>query len=142
MHPFLFIVFLCCAGCAQVESRADASAANQLLGDWQVDLTPADRADDVYALLRFAQIDDAHFTGAFYHADVPMRQSRLQWQSGVLYGAFVTADASGEYHSSFRFQNGQLSGTTHALQRDFLSVCSAQRITAGDNAADAKDAAR
>jgi len=64
--------------------------------------------------------------GTFYGS--PLRQVHLSKVNGVLHFAYVTSDTNSVYHGTGRFISGRLEGSTHALDRGFLSVWTAEPL--------------
>ena len=93
-----------------------------LKGTWQIDLTPNDTTDSNFATMTIESIDDSQFFGEFYRTGVPIQKGQLNISNGKVFGALISADGSGQYASSFQYDNGKLHGTTHALDRQFLAV--------------------
>jgi hypothetical protein len=95
---------------------------NPLIGTWNLDLTPEDTTDNINAILKISQINDSKIEGYFYSEFSTIKNSTINIQSDKTYVAFVTNDNSGIYNTSFYLQDGKLYGTTHAVERNFLSV--------------------
>ena len=98
-----------------------------MLGTWQIDLSPEDKSDNNFAMMRITKIDNKTFEGDFYRDGVEMRNAKINTQLDLIYGALISGDASGTYHSAFYYDNGVLHGTTHAINRNFLSVWTASK---------------
>ena len=104
------------------------SDPSQLIGTWKVDLRPTPDADPYLVNMTITSVDpDAGtFEGTFYSgAKMTSTQFNVEW-SGVSF-AFVTQDGQTEYATQGTLRGGRLSGTTHAISRDFLSVWSGVR---------------
>ena len=93
-----------------------------LLGTWDLDLTPEDSTDNVSAILKISQINESKIEGYFYSEFSTITNSTINIQSDRIYVAFVTNDNSGFYNTSLYIKDGKLFGTTHAVERSFLSV--------------------
>ena len=113
-------------GAAPAVSREPPSAA-PLVGQWRVDLTnkPGDGA--YYAEMTITGVEGDRITGTFY--DSPIEKGRITRDWGTVRFAFVTRDGGGGvYNHSGEFVDGRLiRGLSHALDRDFLSVWTADR---------------
>ncbi|MEM7572902.1 MAG: hypothetical protein AAF433_08375 [Bacteroidota bacterium] len=99
-----------------------------LLGEWQLDMTPENPDDNNFAKMVIREINNQSFKGIFYRDGVSIREGRLNTQRGIIYGALVSGDNSGEYNSTFYYEDGVLYGSTHAIGRDFLAVWTATRL--------------
>lgn len=104
-------------------------SAEPLIGAWRIDLTstPADRAGGLYyAEMEIVAVEDDRITGFFYGS--PMEQGRINRDWGAVRFAFVTRDGGGGvYHHSGELVDGRLiRGLSHALDRDFLAVWTAE----------------
>jgi hypothetical protein len=93
-----------------------------LVGEWQLDMSPQNTNDDNFAMMEIKSINEKTFKGTFYRKGVKIREGRINTQTGVIYAALVSGDNSGEYNTSFYYQDGKLYGSTHSLDRDFLAV--------------------
>ena len=100
----------------------------ELLGTWQLDLTPTKKTDNNFALMKIDSISDNNVVGEFYREGVPIREGRTNTQSGRIYVALVSGDNSGDYNSSFYLENGKIFGSTHSLDRDFLAVWVGEKL--------------
>ena len=100
---------------------------NLLVGTWKLDMSPEDKTDSNFATMEIDEVTENSFEGYFYRQGVKIRQGRINTQTGVIYGALVSGDNSGEYNSTFYYKDGILFGTTHALNRGFLSVWTATK---------------
>ncbi len=111
---------------APAASRVTPSA-EPLIGAWRVDLTnkPGDQA--YYAEMVVTAVTDDRIAGAFYGS--PMEKGRITRDWGTVRFAFVTRDGGGGvYNHSGELVDGRLlRGLSHALDRDFLSVWTADR---------------
>jgi len=102
----------------------DSSEANpqELLGMWKLDMTPHIPDDDQFAIMEIVKIKDNEFKGTFYREGVKIQNGQLNKLTGRIYGALVSGDNSGSYNTSFYLEDGKLYGSTHAIERNFLSV--------------------
>ena len=100
-----------------------------LIGEWILDMTPQDTTDANVAMMRIDTADQRTFEGTFYREGVNIQEGRINIQTGVLYAALVSEDGSGTYHTTFYYENDVLYGTTHAIDRQFLSVWKATRAS-------------
>ncbi|WNJ18394.1 hypothetical protein [Pontibacter sp. G13] len=96
-----------------------------LVGHWEIDLTPENGLDDPTAIMIVKKVSDKSFSGTFYREGVKIREGRINTQRGIVYGALVSGDNSGDYNTSFYLKDGVLYGSTHAIDRGFLSVWTA-----------------
>lgn len=103
-------------------SGQDDGMTKELIGTWKLDMSPQDKTDDNFAMMRIEAIDGYSFTGTFYREGVALKNGQLNTQRGIVYGALVSGDNSGTYNSTFYLKDGKLYGTTHALDRNFLAV--------------------
>ena len=103
--------------------------AEPLIGDWRVDLTAAPEEGvkgRYYTDMKIVTVDGNRITGTFYGSK--MEKGRINRAWGTVHFAFVTHDGGGgEYHHSGEFIDGRLiRGLSHAIDRDFLAVWTAQ----------------
>lgn len=104
-------------------------AAEPLLGQWRVDLTAAPQPaknERYYTDLQITSVQGDRITGTFYGS--PIEKGRINRSWGGVRFAFITRDGGGgTYHHSGEFVDGRLiRGLSHAIDRDFLSVWTAQ----------------
>ncbi len=93
-----------------------------LLGTWKLDMSPQDPDDSNFAMMEITSVKDNKMKGTFYRKGVKLRNGEINTQTDVIYGALMSGDNSGEYNTSFYYKEGKLYGTTHAVDRGFLSV--------------------
>jgi hypothetical protein len=105
-------------------SKAQTTEINLtvLVGKWKLDMSPQDQTDSNFAMMEISEIKDNSFKGVFYREGVEIKDAQINTQLGVIYGALISGDNSGDYNSSFYLIDGILHGTTHAVNRNFLSV--------------------
>lgn len=103
---------------------AEPDAAG-LVGTWSVDLRPTPDADPYFQEFVVSEVDGNTFQGTFY--GTALENGRINRDWGDLRFAFTTDDGSGAYHTSGTLVGDELTGTTHALGREFLSVWTATR---------------
>jgi vancomycin permeability regulator SanA len=101
---------------------------NQLIGSWELDLTPENESDSKFAIMKIEKIANNLVEGIFYREGVRITEGRTNIQSGKIYVALVSGDNSGNYNTSFFLENGKLYGSTHSLKKDFLSVWVAKKM--------------
>jgi hypothetical protein len=104
-------------------------SAEPLLGQWRVDLTstPAEGVKGrYYTDMVIDSVKGDRVTGTFYGSR--MENGRINRTWGGIRFAFVTRDGGGGvYHHSGEMVDGRLiRGLSHAIDRDFLSVWTAQ----------------
>ncbi len=99
-----------------------------LIGQWKLDMTPENPNDDNFATMRVDSIEGNAMHGFFYRDGVKIRKGQVNIQSGSVYAALISGDNSGEYNSAFYYKEGVLYGTTHAVNRGFLSVWTAKKV--------------
>lgn len=98
-----------------------------LLGKWILDMSPQNKEDNNFAMMEVKSIKGDDMKGNFYREGVKIQNGKINTQNGVLYGALVSGDNSGSYNSSFYYKDGLLYGSTHAIDRGFLSVWVARK---------------
>jgi hypothetical protein len=98
-----------------------------LIGEWKLDMSPQDQTDNNFAMMRIESVDDNVLKGTFYREGVAIQKGQINTQRGIVYGALVSGDNSGLYNTTFYFEDGKLYGSTHALDRNFLSVWIAEK---------------
>ena len=93
-----------------------------LEGTWKLDMTPNDTTDANFAKMEITKVAKNTLEGFFYRDGVKIREGRINTQTGTIYGALISGDGSGEYNTTFYFNDGLLYGTTHAVERAFLAI--------------------
>ncbi len=119
MH--LFKVFCLLGLLFVVDLHAQADEVNHLIGTWRIDLTPHNTNDNNVAVMKIDKIKGNKLFGEFYRKGVRIQNGIINSNHQV-HAALISADNSGKYNSSFYLKDGILYGTTHAVDRDFLSV--------------------
>lgn len=104
-----------------LEAKGQEST-DALIGSWKLDMTPANPADSNFAMMKIKSVSEKGMKGTFYREGVKLREGKINTQSGVIYGALISGDNSGEYNTSFYYKEGKLYGSTHAVERGFLAV--------------------
>lgn len=104
-------------------------SAEPLLGQWRVDLTatPAEGTKGrYYTDMVVESVQGDRIAGTFYGSR--MENGRINRSWGGIRFAFITRDGGGGvYHHSGEMVDGRLiRGLSHAIDRDFLSVWTAQ----------------
>jgi hypothetical protein len=120
----VIILLVCNLSSGQSDATADIEV---LRGNWILDMSPENKTDNNFAKMEITEINGSSLNGFFYSDGVKIRQGRINTQTGVIYGALISGDNSGEYNTSFYFKDGTLYGTTHAIGRDFLAVWTATK---------------
>jgi len=100
---------------------------NVLIGTWKLDMSPQDTTDSNFAMMKIIKIDNNTFKGEFYREGVKIRNAQINTQLGIIYGALISGDGTGDYNTTFYYKGGVLHGTTHAVDRNFLSVWTATK---------------
>ncbi|NNE43121.1 MAG: hypothetical protein HKN12_02845 [Gemmatimonadetes bacterium] len=106
-------------------TRVVPSAAD-LVGTWRVDLRQTPDAEPYYQEFVVKEAADGTFKGTFYKTKI--KEARVNTDWGDLHFAFVTDPGKSPYHTSGRLVDGRLEGTTHSLERNFVSVWSAEKV--------------
>jgi hypothetical protein len=114
---------------SSIMAQSDPLDLTQLLGSWKLDMSPQDTTDTNFALMEITSIDENSLSGTFYREGVKIQEGRVNTLSGRIYAALISGDNSGKYHSAFYYEEGVLYGTTHAIDRGFLSVWVATKET-------------
>ncbi|MEO1310533.1 MAG: hypothetical protein AAFV51_06130 [Pseudomonadota bacterium] len=115
-------------GLALIGSAAAAADPADLVGEWTVDLRPTPDAPAYYQPMTFVE-KDGSIVATFYGSSG--LELRFNAEFGALHFAFVTRDRSGPYnHSGVLLPDGTITGRTHSIGRDFLSVWTARRADA------------
>jgi hypothetical protein len=117
---YLFLALLC----GTLVASAQSIDPQILVGSWKIDLRPTPDAEPYYQHLVIDQVGDGTFSGTFYYdSEITSANINVDWNDLVI--AFVTADNSGFYNTTARYEDGILKGTTHSIGRNFLSVWTA-----------------
>ena len=120
---FLLIGLQCAY--AQTSESTDLSV---LEGTWKLDMSPQNEKDSNFAKMKITKASIDGLEGEFYRDGVPMQMGKVNTQLGIIYAALVSGDNSGTYNTTFYYKYGRLYGTTHAIDKDFLSVWIATRV--------------
>jgi len=113
----------------QLQAQSQKVDTSILIGEWILDMTPENTNDANFAKMIITKVDNTTFKGYFYRDGVRIRDGRLNTQQGIIYGALVSGDNSGDYNTAFYYKDGKLHGSTHALGRGFLAVWIATKKT-------------
>ncbi len=119
------ISFAICSLLFTVEMKAQET--DVLLGTWKVDMSPQDKSDSNFAMMEIKSVKGDQMKGTFYREGVKLRNGVINTSTGVIYGALISGDNSGEYNSTFYYKDGKLYGTTHAVDRGFLAIWTATK---------------
>ncbi len=98
-----------------------------LIGEWKLDMSPQDKTDNNFAMMRIDKVNSNSVQGIFYREGVKIKEGRVNIQSGVTYVALISGDNSGSYNTSFYYKDGKIYGSTHAVDRGFLAVWIAEK---------------
>lgn len=98
-----------------------------LVGKWVLDLSPHKKDDAQFASMEIQQVTENSLEGYFYRPGVAIQEGRINDLTGKIYGALESEDGTGKYYTAFYYDNGELHGSTHSLDRDFLSVWKARK---------------
>jgi len=124
----LVLLFSLCAIGMSLQAQNSEKMMDELIGEWKLDMSPQDPNDSDFAMMRIDKLTKNGFTGTFYREGVKIQEGRINTQRDVVYGALVSADNSSSYNTSFYLMDGKLYGSTHAIERDFLSVWVATKV--------------
>ena len=112
-----------------VHAQSAKVDTNVLVGEWKLDMTPENTTDANFAKMVIKKVENNEIEGYFYRDGVSIRNGKINTQLGIIYGALVSGDNSGEYNTAFYYKDGKLHGSTHSLERDFLAVWIATKET-------------
>ena len=90
-------------------------------------MSPQNKSDNNFAMMRITKVGPNSIEGEFYREGVNLQEGRINTQLGFIYAALISEDNSGKYATTFYYENGVLKGTTHSIDRDFLSVWTATK---------------
>ncbi len=93
-----------------------------LAGKWTLDFTPHRLDDSNFASMEITKVTNDTLEGYFYRSGVEMTDGQVNISTGKVYCALVSGDGTGKYYTSFYYENDKLYGTTHSVDKDFLSV--------------------
>ena len=127
MRNFVLPLFLLLSMPESTSAQSISADPTVLLGKWKLDMTPQDQSDSNFALMNITSIDGNSFQGEFYRDGVEIRDAQINTQLGTVYGALVSGDNSGTYNTAFYYVDGMLKGTTHSIDKKFLSVWTATK---------------
>lgn len=125
-------IFVCCILMAisiQMQGQSKQIDTNVLVGEWQIDMSPENKTDSNFAKMTITKVSKNQLQGYFYRDGVRIREGLINTQTGIIYGALISGDNSGEYNTSFYYKDGKLYGSTHAIEREFLAVWTATKKT-------------
>ncbi len=127
MKILKFLILLLFA--SQILNAQNSNSINPdvLIGEWILDMSPYDKTDNNFAQMKITRVTDMSIEGTFYREGVTMKNGQINTQSNLIYAALVSGDDSGSYNTSFFYQDGILYGSTHAIERGFLAVWTAER---------------
>ncbi|WP_299260444.1 hypothetical protein [uncultured Aquimarina sp.] len=120
----LLILFITSFSSFSQENNKDLQL---LIGEWKLDMSPQDKTDNNFAMMRIDKIDVNSIQGTFYREGVQIKKGKVNTQLDVIYVALISGDNSGSYNTSFYYKNGKLYGSTHAIDRGFLAVWIAEK---------------
>lgn len=122
----LFLIITACyfSSCSAQTENKDLQA---LVGEWRLDMSPQDKTDNNFAMMRIDKIDEKSVRGTFYREGVKIKEGRVNAQLDRIYVALMSGDNSGSYNTSFYYEDGKLYGSTHAVDRGFLAVWIAEK---------------
>ncbi|NRB61992.1 MAG: hypothetical protein HRU40_02995 [Saprospiraceae bacterium] len=112
-----------------MQAQSSDPNLNVLVGKWKLDMSPQDKTDSNFAMMNITRIEGNSFKGEFYREGVDIKEGRVITSEGTVYAALISGDNSGTYNTSFYFMDGVLHGTTHSLDKDFLAVWNAIKIS-------------
>jgi len=98
---------------------------NILVDKWKLDMSQQDKTYSNFAMMNITKIEGNTFEGEFYRQGVKITNAQINTQLGVIYGALVSGDNSGIYNTTFYYKDGMLYGSTHSIDKKFLSVWTA-----------------
>jgi len=110
-----------------INQKPDKLDLDVLVGNWKLDMSPQDKTDNNFAMMKITNIVDNSFEGEFYREGVKIRNAQINTQLDIIYGALISGDGTGTYNTTFYYKDGILHGTTHAVNRNFLSVWTASK---------------
>ena len=124
---YTLLLFLTISLVSESQKKPNTINPNVLIGTWKLDMSPQDKTDSNFALMKITKVENNSFTGEFYREGVKIRNAQINTQLGILYAALISGDGTGTYNTSFYFKDGILHGSTHAVNRNFLSVWTATK---------------
>ena len=103
---------------------AAAQPAEQLGGDWTVDLS-TDPAKPYSKPMKLDLASNGTVTGTFYDSEI--QAGRWKTDRGRTCASFRTTDGAGPYHTSVCLEGAMAAGQTWAEHRNFLFNWNAKR---------------
>ena len=125
MYLFVITVLLSIPNISNAQSKTVDT--NVLVGTWKLDMSPQNTTDANFAMMKITKVANNTFTGEFYREGVSIRNAKINTQLGIIYGALISGDGSGDYNTTFYYKDGKLHGSTHAIEREFLAVWTATK---------------
>lgn len=124
-----FILSFCCLLFCSCEFQKESAELDLqiLVGEWKLDMSPTEKTDSNFAMMRITQVKDNSFQGTFYREGVAIKHGQINTQLGDIRAALVSGDGTGQYNTSFYYEKGILYGITHAIDQNFLSVWTAKK---------------
>ncbi len=125
----LYLLFICLTSLIANENQKQTNILdlNVLVGTWRIDLSPEDTTDDNFAMMKITKVEGKSFKGEFYRKGVKIKNAQINTQLGIIKGALISGDGTGTYNTAFYLKDDVLHGTTHAVDRNFLSVWTATK---------------
>ncbi len=123
---FLSFLLFTLVSCESLHESAEVDP-NLLLGEWILDMSPHEPSDSNFAMMKITKVAEESFQGEFYREGVSIQNAQINTQLGFIYAALVSGDDTGQYNTSFYYKAGVIYGSTHAVDRNFLSVWKANR---------------
>lgn len=95
-----------------------AQEANDLVGNWKIDLRPTPESEGYYQYFEVKTIEDNSFTGTFYGSPIKGALLNANWPK--LYFSFTTSDNTHDYYHSGYLENGTVQGISYCPGRSFV----------------------
>lgn len=108
------------------DNRANTTEkADELVGNWTIDLRPSPDAEGYYQTFNVASLERNTFQGSFYGSKVENAFFNKNWDR--LYFAFTTKDQSNTYYHSGYLMDGELLGISYCPTREFTAPWSGSK---------------
>ena len=124
---YVLLVSLLLSMPSTVNAQSSELDVNVLVGKWKLDMSPHDKTDSNFAMMKITKVEKNQFKGEFYRKGVTIKNAQINTQLGYIYGALMSGDNSGDYNTTFYYKEGILHGSTHAVDKNFLSVWTATK---------------
>jgi hypothetical protein len=124
---YVLLVSLLLSVPSTINAQSSKLDLSVLVGKWKLDMSPHDKTDSNFAMMKITKVKKNQFEGEFYRKGVKIKNAQINTQLGYIYASLISGDNSGDYNTTFYYKEGILHGSTHAVAKKFLSVWTATK---------------